>query len=200
MGGFARAHGEQVTDGEHGEVGFVEFTEQFHVAEDGGVAGVIGREAARHSNDEAGRFAGVDSDAVVVDGIRMEGMGHGDLECADGLGAAFSHRADFLLEAFFRDIEAGLEAGDDFRMVLLCQGEEIAKVVGVSVRKKNSVKAGDGFQARRAEGIGGHPRVDESDFAGRGGERKRAVTEIGDAIAFGVEHVYFSRVPPVVAR
>jgi len=45
-------------------------------------------------------------------------------------------------------------------MVLLCEGEEIAEVVGVSVRKKNSVKAGDGFEARRAEGIGGDPRVD----------------------------------------
>jgi uncharacterized Zn-binding protein involved in type VI secretion len=79
-------------------------------------------------------------------------------------------------------------------MVLLCEGEEIAEVVGVGVRKKNSVKAGDGFQSRRAEGIGGHPGVDESDFAGRGDERKCAVTEIGDAIAFGVEHVLVSGV------
>src|SRR5256885_6181882 len=161
---------------------------------------MIGREAAGHSNDESGRFAGVDSSAVVVDGIRMEGMGHRHLKRADGLGTALSHGADFLLEAFFRDVEASLEDGDDFRMVLLCEGEEIAKVVGVGVRKKNSVKAGEGFQARWAEGVGGHPRVDEGDFAGSGGERKCAVTEVGDAIAFGVEHVYFSGVPSAVAR
>src|SRR5882757_3685580 len=173
--------------------GLVEFTDQFHVTEDGGVAGMIGREAAGHSNDESGRFAGVDSSAAVVDGIRMEGMSHGHLKRAGGVGTAFAHGADFLLEAFFRDVEAGLEDGDDFGMVLLCEGEEIAEVVGVSVRKKNSVKAGDGFEARRAEGIGGDPRVDEGDFAGSGGERKCAVTEVGDAIAFGVEHVSYPR-------
>jgi len=123
----------------------------------------------------------------------MEGMSHGHLKQADGLGTAFSHRADFPLEAFFRDVEASLEAGNDFRMVLLCEGEEIAEVVGVGVSKENSVKAGDGFQPRRAEGIGGDPRVDEGDFAGSGGERKCAVAEVGDAIAFGVEHVGYPR-------
>jgi len=170
VGGFARAHGEEVTDGKHREVGFVEFADEFHVAEDGGVAGVIDREAAGHSKDEAGRFAGVDSNAVIVNGIRMEGVGHGDLKRADGLGTAFPHRADFFFEAFFCDVEAGLEDGNDFGMMLLGEGEEIAEVIGVGMRKKNSVKAGDGFQGRRAEGIGGHPGVDQSDFAGRSGE------------------------------
>ena len=75
-------------------------------------------------------------------------------------------------------------------MMLLREGEEIAEVVGVGMRKKNGVKAGDGFQRGWAEGIGGHPGVDEGDFAGSGGERKRTVTEVGDAIAFGVEHAY----------
>jgi len=191
VGGFARAHGEKVADGEHGEVRFVEFADEFHVAEDGGVAGVIDGEAAGHSNDEAGRFASVDANAVIFDGVRMEGVGHGDLECADGLRTAFPHGTDFLLETFFRDVEASFEDGGDFGMVLLGEGEEIAKVVGVGVREKNGVEAVDGFQSRRAEGIAGHPGVDEGDVVGRSGERKGAVAEVGDAIAFCVEHFEF---------
>ena len=66
-------------------------------------------------------------------------------------------------------------------------------MVGVGVRQKNDVEARDGFQSRRADGIGHDPRVDESDFAGSCGERKRAVAEVGDAIAFGVEHVGYPR-------
>src|SRR5260221_14545502 len=100
-GGVARAYSVEVADGKHSDVRFVEFADQFHVAEEGGVAGMIDRKAALNSNDESGRFAAVDSNAVVVDGVRMEAVGHCHLIRADGLSTAFSLGADFLLEAFF---------------------------------------------------------------------------------------------------
>src|SRR5579859_3567564 len=116
-----RAHRENIADGENGEVGLVEFADELHVAENGGVAGVINSEAAGHSNDEACRFAGVNADAVVFDGIRMEGVGHGDVKIAYRLRAALAHGTDFFFETLLADVKTSFEDGGDPGMELLCE-------------------------------------------------------------------------------
>jgi hypothetical protein len=188
VGGFAGTHGVEVTDGKHGKVGFVEFADEFHIAEEGGVPRVINRKAAGHANDEAGGFAAVNADSVVFDGIRVESVSHCDVEIANGLRAAFAHGSSLFREAFVVDIEAGFENGDDFGMELFGKREEIAEVVSVGVGQKNGVEAREFLESGRADRIGHDPRVDERDLAGRRDERKGAVAEVGDAIAFGVEH------------
>ena len=45
-GGLARAHSVEIADGEESDIGLVEFADEFHVAEDGGISCVINGEAA----------------------------------------------------------------------------------------------------------------------------------------------------------
>ena len=61
-------------------------------------------------------------------------------------------------------------------------------MVAVSVRKENGIDARESFHRLGADGVGHDPRINERDLSGPGGERKRAVTEIRDAIAFEIEH------------
>ena len=77
---FARAHGEEIADGKHGELRFVEFADELHVAEEGGVSRVIESDAAGKANDVAAGFAGLDADTVVVERTGMKGVGHGELK------------------------------------------------------------------------------------------------------------------------
>ncbi len=188
VGGFAGAHGIEIADGKKGEVGFMEFADEFHVAEKGSVAGVINGEAAGHANDEACGFAGVNADAVVLDGVRMKGVGHGDVEIADGLRAALAHGTDLFFETLFPDVETSFEDGDDFGMELFGEGEKIAEMVGVCVREKDSVEASEFLEGGRADRVGRDPGIDESDLTGGSGEGKSGVAEVRYAIVFCVEH------------
>src|SRR5713101_6517615 len=55
-GGFARAHGKEIPDGQASEIRFVEFADEFHVSEKRGVARMVQREAAGQAHDIARRF------------------------------------------------------------------------------------------------------------------------------------------------
>ena len=58
VGGEFGAHGEAVADGDHGDVGLAYFADEFHVAEECGVAGVVDFVAA-HGDDQAAGLAHV---------------------------------------------------------------------------------------------------------------------------------------------
>jgi hypothetical protein len=73
-------------------------------------------------------------------------------------------------------------------MELFCDGHQVAEVIGVRVSKKNCVNPMQFLEIFGAARIGHDPRVDERYLAGRSSERKSAVTEIGDAVGFQVEH------------
>ena len=68
------------------------------------------------------------------------------------------------------------------------EGEKVTEVVGVGVSQKNRVEAVQFFQGLRAARISHDPGVDERDLAESSGDGKSAVAEIGDAVAFQVEH------------
>ena len=118
----------------------------------------------------------------------MHGVSHGEAEVAVLLRAAFVHRSDFLLEAFAGEPETRFKRRDEFRTELFGEREQIAHVVGVRMREKNRVKPCELFQRLGAVRIGHDPRIDERDLAGRSSERKSAVAEIGDAVAFEIVH------------
>src|SRR5208337_411142 len=79
-GGFTRTHGKHVADRQHGDVRFVNFADEFHVPEDGGVSRVVNRRAAGKLDDVAASLAAVQALAVVFDGVGVKRVGHGDLE------------------------------------------------------------------------------------------------------------------------
>src|SRR5581483_11301581 len=177
-----------LADGEQGEVRLVEFGDELHVAEKGGVAGVIEREAAGKAKNQAGGFAGVDAHAVVVNGIGMEGVGQGDFEGTDFLRAALAHGARFLGEALAFDPQAGLVDGDDRGPVLLGECEQVAEMIGMAMGEEDGVETRDVLGRSGTDGIGHDPGVDERDFAGRSGDGKGAVAEVGNLVAFEIEH------------
>jgi len=118
----------------------------------------------------------------------MHRVGHADFEVTNLLLAAFAHGASFLLETFAFDPKTCFENGHDFRAKLLSRRQKIAQVVRVRVREKNRVEAVKFFPGFRAAGVGRYPGVNQCDLPGRSGQRKSAVAEIGDAVAFEVEH------------
>jgi hypothetical protein len=56
------------------------------------------------------------------------------------------------------------------------------------VSEEDVIEAGNVFEGVGAAGIGHHPGVNEGDLAGGSDERKSAVAEVGDLIAFEIEH------------
>src|SRR3954453_13659562 len=73
VGGLQGTHREPVADGQERQVRAVEFADESHVAEEGGVAGVVELEPALELDHVAERFSAVDR-APVVEG---EGGGGG---------------------------------------------------------------------------------------------------------------------------
>src|SRR5882762_8390416 len=56
VGGFARSHREMAADRQADQIGFVEFADDFHVAKNCCVAGMVQREAAGQPHDQACGF------------------------------------------------------------------------------------------------------------------------------------------------
>ena len=71
-GGFARAHGVEVADGQEGQLRMIQLLDQLHVGEDVGVAGEIDGAAVVEVQHVACGLAAVD-DFAVVDGCRSYG-------------------------------------------------------------------------------------------------------------------------------
>src|SRR6185369_9285845 len=87
-----RVHGEQVADGQEGELGAVDLAEELHVGEERRVPGVVEGEAARKLDDVAGGETAVEDLVAVGDAARVVGAHHGDGEAEDVLAAAEVHR------------------------------------------------------------------------------------------------------------
>src|SRR5215212_2332183 len=67
--------------------------DELHLAENGGVAGVVDLEAALELQDVPAGLAGVDDGPVLFGDARgVDGVGRGDLDPADLGGAALLHR------------------------------------------------------------------------------------------------------------
>ena len=134
-GGLPAVHGVVSARGQQGDVDAEELAPEGHVAEDAGVAGVVGRQAVGQLDDVAagaGRFA------------RVEGLGHGDGGALAGDGAADVESAAYdllgrnalglqLAGSAHDGAEAGAGAFADF--------DGAANVVAVIVRDKHQVDA-----------------------------------------------------------
>src|SRR6185369_11320998 len=66
-----RVHGEQVADGQEGELGAVDLAEELHVGEERRVPGVVEGEAARKLDDVAGGETAVEDLVAVGDAARV---------------------------------------------------------------------------------------------------------------------------------
>ncbi len=88
-------HREAIADRQKRDVGFVELADQFHVAEQRGIARVVNRLVVLEFHDEAGGLTEID-DAVLVDAAAVARIGHGDAQAFAGDRAALVHRLDVL--------------------------------------------------------------------------------------------------------
>ena len=61
-------------------------------------------------------------------------------------------------------------------------------MVGMAMREEDCVHAGEFFRRVGAARVGHNPGIDQSNLPGGSGERKSAVSQIGDVIAFELEH------------
>src|SRR5260370_1988040 len=148
---------------------------------------MINDDAAGKTDQVTSRFASIEAHTIFIDRIRMHRVRHADFEVTNLLRAAFADGASFLVETFAFDPKTCFENGHDFRAKLLSQRQKIAQVVRVRVREKNRLEAVKFFPRFRAAGVGRYPGVDQCDLPGRSGQRKSAVAEIGDAVAFEAE-------------
>src|SRR5262249_55349407 len=123
-----------------------------------------------------------------INGIRMEGVSQCDLEIAGGLCAALAHSNRFLVETLTADIQSRFKNREDFGVMLFCKRENVAEVIAVGMRKKNGVELWNFFERFGASGICRDPGINQRHLAGRRCEREGAVAEVGDTIAFCVEH------------
>ena len=145
-------------------------------------------EPAGHVDDVSRGLAAIVPHPVIFDGIGMKCVRHGDFEITDFLRAALSHWASLLSKALVLHPKAGLKARRDFRFVLFRQSQKITPMIAMRVSQENGIQPRHSLQRLRTEGIRHHPRIDQCDLPRGGGQRKRAVAKISNAIALGVEH------------
>src|SRR5579859_4314846 len=149
---------------------------------------MVHRKPTGHSNHQSRGLACIDADSVIVNRIGMKSVRHGHFKLGDFLRAAFAHRPGLILKAFALDPLTRLENGHNLRLVLLRKGEQVSQMVGMRVRKKNHVQLRNFLQVVRTLWIAHDPRINQSHLARSSGQRKRAVAEIGHAVALLIEH------------
>ena len=151
--GMVGAHGEGVADGEAGEIDFVEFAEELHVGEEGGVAGEVdgfGFAAVFELDDPAAGLAAV---GAVGEGGGVKGDGVGDGAEGEGFGAAVVH-IDDVWGALFFEVGGDFVVGGDGGVGAFGDGEGVFGVVKVGVADEDVGGVGGvGFDI--GEGVGG---------------------------------------------
>ena len=159
--GVVGPHGVVVADGEEGEVD-AGFADEFHIAEEGGVGGVVDGGTVLEFEEEAGGVAAV---TAAWDGRSVEGEGEFDVDPAEVVTAAVLHAVDV-----FEGLGVGLEplpdfeVGDDGRAGAFGDLEGVAEVVFVSVGDENEVGV-DGIGGGGGLGVAVEEGVDEEAFA-----------------------------------
>ena len=171
--GFARPHGVVVADGQHGNLGRIEVANDGHVTEHIGIAGVVDLHSVGKLDHVAAGLAAVNDLVAVGNSAGVVGVHHGDLDVADGLGAAFVHLRD-LLDAFLSQPVAQLGNCHHHRVVLLGDFDGVADVVEVTVGAQHDIHFLDVLLLRRTRGIAHDPGVDEDGLAAGVSMRKVA--------------------------
>src|SRR5215470_2314380 len=118
----------------------------------------------------------------------MEGVSQRDLEIAGSLRSALAHSHRFLIETLTADIQSRFKNCEDFGVMLFCKRESVAEVIAMGVREKNGVELWNFLEGFGASGICRDPGVNQRHVAGGSCKREGAMTEVGDTVAFGVEH------------
>jgi hypothetical protein len=184
-----------VADRKQRAVGGVKIGDQFHVAENGGIAGVIDRESAGQADDVAAGFAAVNDLIAVLNAAGVEGVRHRDFDLADRLRAAFVHAAD-ICHALRFEPQGRLVNGDDLRLEPLAESDGVADVVEVAVGDEHHVEAVEFLERLGTRGIRVNPGIDDDDFAARSGDSKSRVAEPRQFSSSSLQH---EGLPPVEA-
>src|ERR1700691_1380502 len=88
-GCLPRIHRVVVADRQERYVGRVELANNFHVAKDGRITGMINRKSTRKTNYVAACFSAVNDFFAVLNSARMDRVDHCDLNLAHTLSATF---------------------------------------------------------------------------------------------------------------
>src|ERR1019366_4250920 len=122
-----------IADGQHRDLGRIEIVDDLHIAEHGGVAGVIEpHSAGQLENIAAGLAAVHDAAIVVLNAAGVHGVRHCNLDAGDGLRPALVHGGD-LLGALLTHPGAELKDPDHDGVVLFGNLHGVADVVHVTV-------------------------------------------------------------------
>src|SRR5947209_10473137 len=187
-GGLAGVHGEQVADGQEGQLGPVHLAEELHVREQGGVAGMIEGVAARQPDDVARGRAAVEDLVAVADAAGVVGTHHGHLQAQHVLAAAEVHGGAALDPLALQPL-TGLEVGHHrLRLVLFAQRHRVADVVEVGVRDEDGVEAVELFQGLGTGGVALDPGIDQHHLASRQLAADRGVADIRELRTRMVAH------------
>src|SRR5678816_1615037 len=89
-------HGESIADRKERDFGTIHLSDQAHVAEERGIAGVIDRPPILEPEDETARLAHVGHLAALDEAAAVAGVGHRYDAAGDLLRAPFVHRQDVL--------------------------------------------------------------------------------------------------------
>src|SRR6185369_5691824 len=141
-GGFARAHGIEVADGQERELGMIQAFDQLHVGKVVGIAGAVDRAAVGQSHDVAGRLAAVDDLIAIQNAAAVDGVGHGGGNRSHGGRAALIH-AERVLGSLGFEPAGGFLNRHDLRRKLLGQWQDVVDVIEVAVGNQNDVQAID---------------------------------------------------------
>src|SRR5579885_2485923 len=189
---LARPHCEDVADRQASDVGFVDLPDEFHVAKNGGVTRVIQRHAAGQPHDIAARFPCVQPFAGVLDGIGVKRVGHRNVEIANLLRAAFVAGKRLRAGPLRFQPEVRFKRRHHFRFVLFGQSEQVTQMVRMAVRQEDGIQPRQLLQVLRAARIRVNPGIDEGKLPAGCLQAKGAVPEIGDRVAFQIQHGFSS--------
>src|SRR6266481_5664562 len=70
--GLTRPHREAVSDWQQREAGSVQVADDFHIAEDGGIAGVVNRQSSRQADNVSARFAAINHLVAILNPAGMD--------------------------------------------------------------------------------------------------------------------------------
>lgn len=163
VGGFVGTHGEDVADGDHGDLRRVELVDDVHVTEDVGVTGVVNLHASGGLEHVSASFAAVDHLTVVFDSAGVVGVDHGDANIGDRGRAAFVHREDVLCALLCHPLTELIDA-DNGGLVLPGEFDGVSDVVSVAVGAEHDVDLVERLLVSRSLRVVHDPGVDEEDF------------------------------------
>mmetsp|Transcript_24002 Transcript_24002/g.36876 ORF Transcript_24002/g.36876 Transcript_24002/m.36876 type:complete len:331 (-) Transcript_24002:24-1016(-) len=133
--GLVRAHSEAVSDGEHGNIRFVQRVDQLHVGENVGVSGMVDSQVvARDLHDITASASSRYLDSLGTDASRgVVGSDHGDLGETEILGASLLHLGDELAGDLPEQLVVGADLGgaDNLSLLALARHDEEGGVHGV---------------------------------------------------------------------